>query len=198
LVTGVDLVHAQLRIAAGERLWLRQKDIVPRGHAIECRISAEDPAQEFLPRPGRIVSLREPYGPGVRVDSGIAAGFDIPLYYDPLLAKLCVWGETRDAARRRMTAALQDYVVLGCTTGIPFLLDVLEHPAFASGDTHTHFVADHFPTWTGREQHLVIAAIAAAIDTARHQHAAAVPHPDGAAPASPWATLGHWRLSQNG
>ncbi len=195
LVTGVDLVRAQLRIATGERLWLRQKDIVARGHAIECRICAEDPAQQFLPSPGTIVHLREPHGPGVRVDSGIAAGFQVPLHYDPLLAKVCAWGETRDAARRRMIAALEDYVVLGCTTGIPFLLDVLEHPAFVDGDTHTHFIADHYPTWSGREHHRAIAAIAAAIDVARTQHAASAPG-ELAAAASPWAMLGGWRLGQ--
>jgi acetyl-CoA carboxylase biotin carboxylase subunit len=198
LVTGIDLVHAQLRIAAGERLWLRQEDIVARGHAIECRICAEDPAQQFLPRPGRIVSLHEPHGPGIRVDSGITPGYEVPLYYDPLLAKLSVWDETRDTARRRMIAALQDYLILGCTTGIPFLIDVLEHPAFAGGETHTHFIADHFPTWSGREHHRTIAAIAAAINATRRQRSASAEPPDGAASASPWSTLGHWRLGQRG
>ncbi len=198
LVTGIDLVHAQLRIAAGERLWVRQEDIVARGHAIECRICAEDPAQQFLPSPGRIVALHEPQGPGIRVDSGIAAGYEVPLYYDPLLAKVSVWDETRDAARGRMIAALQDFVILGCTTSIPFLLDVIEHPAFASGDTHTHFIADHFPTWTGREHHRVIALIAAALDSTRRQPVAHASHQDGSGSASPWTTLGHWRLGQRG
>jgi acetyl-CoA carboxylase biotin carboxylase subunit len=198
LVAGIDLVHAQLRIAAGERLWVRQEDILARGHAIECRICAEDPAQQFLPRPGRIVYLREPQGPAIRVDSGIAAGFEVPLYYDSLLAKVSVWGETREAARRRMIAALADYVILGCTTGIPFLLDVLEHPAFAGGETHTHFIEDHFPTWTGREHHRVIAAMAAAINTIRRSQMAGAAQQYGSAPASPWTMLGHWRLGQEG
>jgi len=198
LATGIDLVHAQLRLAAGERLWVRQEDIAARGHAIECRICAEDPAQQFLPRPGRIVCLREPQGPAIRVDSGIAAGFEVPLHYDPLLAKVSVWGETREAARRRMIAALADYVVLGCTTGIPFLLDVLEHPAFVRGETHTHFIEDHFPTWSGREHHRAIAAIAAAINTVRRPQMARAGHQDGSEPVSPWTTLGHWRLGQGG
>jgi acetyl-CoA carboxylase biotin carboxylase subunit len=194
-VTGVDLVHAQLRVAAGEPLWFRQDEIVARGHAFECRICAEDPARQFLPSPGRIVALREPQGASVRVDSGIAPGSTVPLFYDPLLAKVSVWGESRDAARRRMIAALTDYAVLGCTTNIPFLLDVLEHPAFARGDTQTHFIDDHFSAWTGRDRHVVAAAIAAAIDLARPQgvHPA---HADASMPASPWTTLGHWRLGQ--
>ncbi len=193
-VTGIDLVQAQLRIAARESLWLRQMDIVPRGHAMECRIYAEDPAQQFLPRPGTVRYLREPQGPGIRVDSGIVAGFEVPLYYDPLLAKVSVWGETREAARRRAIAALTEYVVLGCTTNTPFLLDVLEHPAFARGDTHTHFIDEHFPTWHGRERHRVIAAIVAALDATRPEHREA--HADTAALASPWTTLGHWRLGE--
>jgi acetyl-CoA carboxylase biotin carboxylase subunit len=195
-VNGIDLVHAQLRIAAGERLWLQQDDIRPRGHSIECRIYAEDAAQTFLPSPGTILHLREPGGPGVRVDSGIRAGYTVPIFYDPMLAKVSVWGETRDAAWRRMIAALREYVVLGCTTSIPFLLDILDHPAFASGDTHTHFIEEHFPSWRGREQHRVIAAIAAAIDTTRPQRATTAGAT--AAPASPWATLGHWRVGAGG
>jgi acetyl/propionyl-CoA carboxylase alpha subunit len=195
LVTGIDLVHAQLRIAAGEPLWFGQDDVVPRGHAIECRICAEDPAQQFLPSPGTIVHLREPHGPGIRVDSGIAAGYTVPLHYDPLLAKLSVWGETRDEARRRLRAALREYVVLGCTTAIPFLLDLLEHPAFVSGETHTHFIAEHFPAWRGREQQRLIAAIAAAIDMARTQRGAVAEEAPAAVP-SPWTSLGPWRLGR--
>ncbi|MBI1814423.1 MAG: acetyl-CoA carboxylase biotin carboxylase subunit [Deltaproteobacteria bacterium] len=191
-VAGIDLVHAQLRVAAGERLWLQQSDIHPRGHSIECRIYAEDAAQKFLPSPGTILHLREPGGPGVRVDSGIRAGYTVPIFYDPMLAKVSVWDETRDAARRRMIAALRAYVVLGCTTSIPFLIDVLDHPAFASGDTHTHFIEEHFPSWHGRERHRAIAAIAAAIDTTRPQRA--VNTGGSAASASPWTTLGHWRV----
>lgn len=193
LVTGVDLVHAQLRIAAGERLWLRQDDIAARGHAIECRICAEDPSAQFLPSPGTICHLREPHGPGIRVDSGIASGFTVPLHYDSLLAKVVVWDATRDAARRRMIGALSNYVVLGCTTSIPFLLDVLEHPAFVRGDTHTHFVDEHFSGWHGRERHRTVALIAAALDAARPRRAATTNH-EPAPAESPWTTLGPWRV----
>jgi acetyl-CoA carboxylase biotin carboxylase subunit len=195
LVTGIDLVQAQLRIAMGEPLWFGAEDVVHRGHAIECRICAEDPAQQFLPSPGTIVHLREPHAPGIRVDSGIAAGYTVPLYYDPLLAKLSAWDTTREAARRRLSAALREYVVLGCTTAIPFLLDLLEHPAFVSGETHTHFIPEHFPSWHGGDQHRLIAAVAAAIDIARSPRETAA---DGATPAegSPWTKLGRWRIGQ--
>jgi len=195
LVTGIDLVQAQLRIAMDEPLWFHQNDVVHRGHAIECRICAEDPAQQFLPSPGTIVHLREPHGPGIRVDSGITAGYAVPLFYDPLLAKLSVWGETREAARRRLRAALREYVVLGCTTAIPFLLDLLDHPAFVSGETHTHFIPEHFPAWHGGEHHRIAAAIAAAIDVAHPPRTAATAEAPTAV-ASPWASLGHWRVGQ--
>jgi len=193
LVTGIDLVQAQLRIAAGEPLWIGQTDIRPRGHAFECRVCAEDPEQNFLPSPGTITYLREPRGPGIRVDSGIAAGWAVPVYYDPLLSKVSVWAETRDTARRRMIAALRDYVVLGCTTTIPFLLDVLEHPAFSNGETHTHFIDEHFPAWHGRDRYRTIAAIAAALDVMRPQPVTPA-GADAEVRQGPWHTLGHWRL----
>jgi len=195
LVTGIDLVHAQLRIAGGERLWLTQADVLPRGHAIECRICAEDPERQFLPSPGTIIDVREPQGPGIRVDSGIAPGFTVPLHYDPLLAKLSVWGETREVARQRMLAALQDYVILGCTTAIPFLRDVLAHPAFAGGATHTGFIDAHLPSWQEPEAHRLIAAIAAAIDITTAERTAA--SAESPAADSPWTTLGPWRLGSS-
>jgi len=197
-VTGVDLVQAQIRIAAGEPLWLRQGDVAARGHAIEARVYAEDPSQEFLPSPGRIVALREPQGPGVRVDSGIDAGLDVPVHYDPLLAKLSVWGADRTAARQRLIAALRDYTVLGVTTNLTFLLAVAEHPEFADGRTHTHFIAQHLDGWQPPRTHLEVAAIAAAVHGALAP--AAQPGQLGVAPAasSPWQTLGAWRLGGSG
>ena len=192
-VYGVDLVQAQLRVAAGEKLWLRQRDLRRRGHAIECRICAEDPAQQFLPRPGRIALLREPQAPGVRVDSGIRQDYEVPLYYDPMLSKLSVWAETRDAACDRMAWALRDYVLLGCTTNVAFLRDVVSHPAFRRGDTHTHFIDEHFPKWSAPDSCLDLAAIAAALDSAR----GAGPSLDAPAEAStPWGALGRWRLGE--
>jgi acetyl-CoA carboxylase biotin carboxylase subunit len=191
-VTGIDLVHAQLRVAGGERLWFGQEDVALRGHAIECRVYAEDPAQHFLPSPGRIALLREPQGPGVRVDSGIRAGGEVTVHYDPMLAKLSAWAGDRDAARRRLIAALRDYVVLGVTTNIAFLADVLAQPAFASGDTHTHFLDQHMPDWRPPAAHLERAALAAALHTVLAPATSSAGHRERA--ATPWQSLGAWRL----
>src|SRR2546426_11982530 len=120
LVTGLDLVREQLLIAAGEPLWLRQQDVQLRGHAIECRINAEDPSAGFLPSPGRITSYREPAGPGVRVDSRVSAGSEVPALYDPLVAKLIVQGVDREHARRRMLRALGEFEIGGITTLLRF------------------------------------------------------------------------------
>jgi acetyl-CoA/propionyl-CoA carboxylase biotin carboxyl carrier protein len=135
LVTGLDLVREQVLIAAGEPLWLRQEDVRLQGHAIECRINAEDVTRGFLPTPGRITRYREPAGPGVRVDSGVDEGSEISGVYDPMIAKLCVHGVDRDHARRRMLRALDEFELGGVTTLIGFHLALLEHPCFAEGAT---------------------------------------------------------------
>ncbi len=132
-VTGVDLVREQVRIAAGEPMSLRQRDVRPRGHAFECRINAEDAANRFLPTPGRITAYREPAGPGIRVDSGVRAGSEIPGIYDPMVAKLVVWDVDREAARRRMLRALDEYVVEGPKTLIPFHKWLLGQQEFIDG-----------------------------------------------------------------
>ncbi len=130
LVTGLDLVREQVLIAAGEPLWLRQEDVRFSGHAIECRINAEDPSNGFLPTPGRITGYREPGGPGVRVDSGVDAGREVVALYDPLIAKLCVHGVDREHARRRMLRALGEYRIDGVTTLLGFHRALLGHPCF--------------------------------------------------------------------
>jgi acetyl-CoA/propionyl-CoA carboxylase, biotin carboxylase, biotin carboxyl carrier protein len=135
LVTGLDLVREQVLIAAGEPLSLRQDDVRLTGHAIECRINAEDPSNGFLPSPGRITSYREPSGPGVRVDSGVTLGSEVVGLYDPLIAKLVVHGVDREHARRRMLRALDEYEVGGVTTLLGFHRALLEHPCFVSGGT---------------------------------------------------------------
>jgi len=140
MVTGVDLVKEQLRIAAGERLDLKQDDVHMRGCAIECRIYAEDPANNFFPSPGLITGLRTPAGPGIRDDSGVRKGWRVPLDYDPLLSKLIAWGEDRTTAIARMRRALDEYQVLGIRTNVSFFSRVLEHPEFVAGQVDTGFI----------------------------------------------------------
>jgi acetyl-CoA/propionyl-CoA carboxylase biotin carboxyl carrier protein len=135
VATGLDLVREQVLIAAGERLSLRQEDVRLSGHSIECRINAEDPANGFLPSPGRIARYREPSGPGVRVDSGVGEGSEVPALYDPMIAKLIVHGVDREHARRRMLRALDEFEIAGVTTLLGFHRALLRHPCFAAGET---------------------------------------------------------------
>ncbi len=144
LVTGVDLVHWQIRAAAGERLMFPQSHFTQRGHAIECRVYAEDPASGFLPSTGKLLQYTEPRGPGIRVDSGFAAGSEVTHFYDPLLAKLIVHAEDRASAIQRMQAALKEFVVHGVVTNIDFLQAVLSHPDFANGQVTTRWVETKF------------------------------------------------------
>jgi acetyl/propionyl-CoA carboxylase alpha subunit len=138
--TGVDIVLAQLAVAAGEPLPWSQRELSQRGHAIEVRVYAEDPAQNDLPQAGPLLLYREPMMPGIRVDSGVVEGGEISVHYDPLIAKLIAWGDTRERARRRAVAALRNYPILGVRTNIAFLIALLEHPRFISGDVDTGFV----------------------------------------------------------
>jgi acetyl-CoA/propionyl-CoA/long-chain acyl-CoA carboxylase, biotin carboxylase, biotin carboxyl carrier protein len=135
MATGLDLVREQVLIAAGEPLWLRQEDVRLTGHAIECRINAEDPSNGFLPSPGRVTSYREPGGPGVRVDSGVVAGSEVPGLYDPLVAKVIVHGVDREHARRRMLRALDEFEIGGIATLLGFHRALLVHPCFVDGTT---------------------------------------------------------------
>jgi acetyl-CoA carboxylase biotin carboxylase subunit len=151
MVTGVDLVQWQIRIARGERLDLDPDALLtPRGHAIECRIYAEDPDNHFLPSPGRILALRAPGGPGIRDDSAAVAGLDVPIYYDPLISKLVAWAEDRPRALARMRRALDEYVVSGIRTTIPFFTWLLAQPEFAAGRFHTTSLDDALQARNGR------------------------------------------------
>jgi acetyl-CoA carboxylase biotin carboxylase subunit len=143
-VTGVDLVAEQLRIADREEWTPPDLSHAPFGHAIEFRVYAEDPQNNFLPSPGRIATYREPQGPGVRVDSGVYPGAEIPIYYDPMVAKLIVWGKDRTEAIARGQSALEEFSIDGVATTIDFHRRVLKHPDFISGDTNTHFIEQHF------------------------------------------------------
>ena len=142
MVTGIDLVKCQIEIAAGRPLPFGQDDVRPLGHSLECRIMAEDPFNDFLPSPGKIIYLHTPAGPGVRDDSGIYEGFEVPLDYDPLLSKLVTWGKTREEAVRRMLRALSEYQVCGIKTTIPFFQRILLHPRFLAGTYNTHFIPE--------------------------------------------------------
>jgi acetyl-CoA carboxylase biotin carboxylase subunit len=190
LVTGIDLVHWQLRIAAGERLTLQQSDVQFHGAAIECRVYAEDPDNEFFPSPGKIRYLNEPSGPGVRVDSGVYAGWNVPLDYDPMLAKLAVWGETREMARRRALRALGEYAVDGIETNLKLFPGILRDPAFCSGDLHTGFLDEYFSR-TER-------ASAVPADVAKVAALAATMRPKPAASHSPVGGVSHWRNTARG
>ena len=140
MVTGVDLITEQLRIAGGEPISVLQKDIKLRGHAIECRINAEDARHNFRPAPGRITGWLPPGGPGVRVDSHVYTGYDIPPFYDSLIGKLIVWGTDRTHALSRMKRALNECAVTGIPTTVDFHLEMIDRPEFISGDVHTKFV----------------------------------------------------------
>lgn len=146
LVTGIDLVQEQFRVAAGLPLSFTQEDITLRGSAIECRISAEDPENRFLPATGTVQALQEPSGPGVRVESGLYAGMQVPLFYDPLLSKLIVWGRDRQQAIARLSRALEEYQILGVRTTIPFARWLTQQPRFIAGDFSTDFIAEEWDT----------------------------------------------------
>jgi acetyl-CoA carboxylase biotin carboxylase subunit len=143
MITGTDLIKEQIRVASGMPLSWKQEDIEFRGHSIECRINAEDPARNFLPSPGRIDAYIAPGGPGVRVDSHCYPGYSIPPHYDSLVSKLIVWGSDRTEAIQRMQRALDEYAITGIRTTIPFHQKVLAHPAFQKGDVHTDFIEKH-------------------------------------------------------
>lgn len=196
MVTGIDLVRCQVEIAAGEPLAFTQEDLTSRGHAIECRIYAEDPARDFMPSPGRVALSLSPDGPGVRYDSGIWTGSDVPVHYDPILSKLIVHAEDRERARARMIRALQDCVVLGVRTPIEFLIALLRSQPFIEGQTHTHFVEQHMSDWRPDEGSEWLALIGHMLD--RRDQATGVTGAHSAGPGgdphSPWRSLGAWDI----
>jgi acetyl-CoA carboxylase biotin carboxylase subunit len=164
-VTGVDLVRAQIAVASGEPLPWRQDALSQRGHAIEARVYAEDPARNDLPQAGPLLLYREPSMPGIRVDAGVIEGSEVSVHYDPLLAKLIAWGDTRDAARRRALAALRSYPVLGIRTNIALLIELLEHPRFVVGSIDTGFLDEEGDAIRSRlsvEPPAIVKAVAAA------------------------------------
>ncbi|HLG03676.1 MAG TPA: biotin carboxylase N-terminal domain-containing protein, partial [Bacteroidia bacterium] len=144
MITGIDLVKEQIKVARGEKLSFRQEDLQIHGHSLEVRVYAEDPANNFLPDIGRLETYRRPQGNGVRVDDGFEEGMEIPIYYDPMIAKLVTWGKDRQEAIERMLRAIAEYRISGVETTLPFCRFVLEHQAFTSGNFDTHFIAKYF------------------------------------------------------
>ena len=209
LVTGVDLVEAQLAVAAGQPLPWTAAEVAPRGHAIECRIYAEDPGSDYLPQAGTISGYHEPAGPGIRVDSGVGPGSDVPVHYDPLLAKLAAAGRTRQEARRRAYGALGELAVLGLRTNIGLLRRVLAHDAFVTGNVHTGFLEEHRKALIdAKPDETTLAAVVAAVSAVQAErdrrvaagdasragrHLPACP-PSDERDAGVWNRLAGWRL----
>lgn len=165
MITGIDLVKEQIRVARGEQLSFTQDDLKINGHALEIRVYAEDPANNFLPDIGKLVTYRRPMGPGVRVDDGFEEGMDIPIYYDPMIAKLITHGKDRDEAIARMVRAIDEYTITGCQTTLGFCRWAIQHPAFVSGDFDTHFVKKYFTPEvlnSSSEEEMLVAALTAA------------------------------------
>ena len=187
-ITGLDLVKEQIKVARGEQLSFRQEDLKIQGHAIEIRVCAEDPANNFLPDIGKLKTYSIPQGPGVRVDDAYEEGMDIPIYYDPMIAKLIAYGADRNEAIARMIRAIDDYKITGVTTTLEFCRFVMEHPAFVSGNFDTHFVKNHFsPEVLDRasEEELEIAALLA-VKLVRDKNVPAVHQGNNSSSVSAW------------
>ena len=192
LVTGIDIVQEQLRIARGRRLRLRQEDVVINGWAIECRINAEDPYNGYLPSTGIITSVQLPTGPGVRVDTGVFEGNEISPYYDSMISKLICYGETRGEAVLRMRRALEEYRIMGVKTNIPFHQHMMDSHRFMSGQFDTKFVEDRFSMDDRAAEHALEAALLATLAAhEQHQRAAQIVAP-GARDTSNWKWYSRW------
>jgi len=197
MVTGIDLAREQIRVAAGERLAIKQKDVRWKGSAIECRVYAEDPDQNFLPSPGRITRLRVPSGPGVRDDSGVYEGWEVPLFYDPMISKLATWGATRGEAIARMKRALGEYQIGGIRTTIPFFLSVFDDEEFARGEIDTGYIARFLERQKAKDaaqndgdDARIAAAIVAAINFTKQSKASAGAASAPAEHSSKWKMAG--------
>ncbi len=191
-ITGVDLARAQLRVAAGEPLWFKQSDLKINGHAIECRVYAEDPEANFAPAPGLIQDYREPGGPFVRVDSGVSAGSEVPIYYDPMIAKLVVWGRTRQECIERTDRALREYRITGIKTSLGFFRKVLRDERFLAGEYTTGFITPEFLEDLEEVRSDEVACIAAAIAQLDHDLKPARAASSGSG-GSNWKRAATWR-----
>jgi acetyl-CoA carboxylase biotin carboxylase subunit len=197
LATGIDLVREQIRVALGESLSFSQEDISWKGHAIECRVYAEDPANNFLPSPGRISRLRVPQGPGVRDDGGVYEGAEVSIYYDPMISKLAVVGRDRAEAIGRMRRALQEYDVAGIRTTLPFFREVMDDAEFVEGKLDTGFISrfnerKQDPQTSEIEKDILI--ISAALS---HSKTSATPSPVQSARTGRWAEAARLAILSN-
>ncbi|HNH05357.1 MAG TPA: acetyl-CoA carboxylase biotin carboxylase subunit [Anaerolineales bacterium] len=193
LTAGIDLVQWQIRIAAGEKFPFTQGDFHQHGHAIECRVYAEDPSNGFLPSTGKLLQLIEPRGPGIRVDSGFKTGSEVTHFYDPLLAKLIVHAENRNAAIQRMQTALREFVVHGVVTNMDFMQAVLQHDDFAQGKVSTRWVERNFGEWhpvEAEKEALIAAALADVLFVGGKTQSAVSNETD---PFNPWKQTGNYR-----
>jgi acetyl-CoA carboxylase, biotin carboxylase subunit len=192
LVTGVDIAQEQLRIARGRKLRLSQDDIQIRGWAIECRINAEDPHNNYLPSTGVITTIRMPSGPGIRVDSGVYAGYQITPYYDSMISKLVCYGETRGEAVLRMRRALEEYRIMGVKTNIPFHQHMLDSHRFLTAQFDTKFVEERFSMDDREMNHEMEAAVLAALVAHKHSQKASQIVSRGERDTSNWKWLSRW------
>ncbi|HLO14589.1 MAG TPA: acetyl-CoA carboxylase biotin carboxylase subunit [Anaerolineales bacterium] len=195
MVTGIDIVKEQIRVARGRTLSYKQEEVLFSGHAIECRINAEDPYNNFMPSTGRITHLLLPTGPGVRVDTGVYPGFEITPFYDPMIAKLIVWGETRAQAILRMRRALEEYRIIGVRTNIPFHQTMMDSHRFMGGQYDTRFVEDRFSmdeAGDGKENYAETAAIFATLVAHRETERSANIVNRNERDTSNWKWVGRW------
>ncbi len=201
MVTGVDMVKQQLKIAAGEKLEYEQDSVAMKGHAVNCRINSEDPYSDFVPCPGTVTRYLAPGGPGVRVDSALYTGYDIPIFYDSLVAKLAVWGKDRDEAIIRMKNALDEYVIEGVETTIPFHKKILDDECFRRGEIHTEFIGERIGSLTVEaefegEEVAALSAVLADYLNNRREGLAVIPQ-RRAETASAWKMAGRRALMES-
>jgi len=195
MVTGIDLVRQQILIAAGEKLTIKQDQIKQNGHAIETRIYAEDPDNNFVPSPGKILYLSEPQGPGIRVDSGIYQDWNVPPHYDPILSKLIIWAENRDLCIKRTKETLKNYVILGIKTNIGYLKRIIKSPSFCRGNYDTHFIDEHEEKLLPKQEKLDFALIAGALNKSlgisirRKEYGSQYSQK-----TTPWQEIGKWEV----
>jgi len=193
LTTGIDLVKMQVKIANGEKLQYSQSDIRQMGHALECRIYAEDPENNFFPSPGLINFFQEPKGIGIRYDNGVKQGYEVPIHYDPILAKLITYGANREESRIRMINALKENVILGAKTSTAFMIEVLKHPEYIKGNINTNFLQDYSinakPSEPILDAALAIAGLKPELPKQRE-----LANNNSSLQSNPWLEIGKWEL----